>query len=1189
MRTSQLFLLALAGTVALSACQCGPADIIENPDASVVGRDGGPGADAGPGNNGGDGGLDGSTPLPDAGPVVTDPNDPANANRDSDCDGLSDQFEFSATYGASGAKTDPGVADSDQDGIKDGVELGRTTSPDVSCGFVGDSDPTNQTSPVAADSDGDGLRDGQEDKNGNGRTDPGDLQNGNPDTDGDGLIDGPTQTLGDGGTRLGEDLNGNGSLDANETNPLVRDTDSDGINDGIERRNGTNPTLADSDGDTCLDGAEDFNQNGIVDTALGETDPKLAGDCGGAGGADTDTDGLTNAKEAIYGTDPNVADTDNDGLSDGTEDANKNGAHDLGETNALSFDTDCDGLTDGPNDKPTAGRIGEAGPPATDPTKFDTDTDGISDGVERGVASVPNHPNGCGVFRGVGAGSDGGTPTTTNPVNPDSDNDGIPDGAEDTNQNGVYEPQFGELNPGQNDTLDAGSPVAQVCTQANLRPVIFHPAGPSPSEPDLKLALPPTFTELTQISVDGGVRGLMGYDPTNKVAFLAFKRGQIGNSTTPAVDEARLRPEPLAATPGTLNAIAAISNAQVQTFTTWDGFPGAVATYEQAGNATELKARANAIVDSLVGPGAGSLTGSSGFTGPFKIQAEYVHRSNESVVVVMAITPLSLYREPGIFTVTDTAGGTSLAQFGDSTAVQCETFQPSNSNVDFLFVVDDSCSMAAYQNSLAAAGASMQAALDNSTLNWRLAMVSTDYHYDTNAAAGQNEAVIRGFTRNINQFRSWLTSGSACTANGCSLFDAGAAPCTMGAPGYNNGCWIGTASGDGAEGALGAAARAVDALSPGVAVEQAGRLRDDATLVVVVLGDADDQTRDAGTVYSGSGRCGGPSNLIGGDACTALASFNTFFNGANKLGVRIPVHGIICPAGQACGEFNYNQQTDGGLVVQRHRQVIQNTGGIAGDISDAGTINSAMGSIVSSSIGAAGYKFLKPPIGATVKVAMTSVVDPNCNAADLPRGRVDGGFDIDGIQGTLSFFGGCRPDGGAVQAAVSYRYWRDETSNPNGGQPPCSNDPFFQADAGVCQRNLVCNTVSGACECPANCAPNQGSPNQVCNANPAVCDFECKSDCGGGCTGYQVCNTGSCSCTCAQSATCAPGYRFDSSQNVCGCVCDAAQTCSPGSGGAQRTLDTNSCSCVCQPNCGGCATGFTCNPSTCACTDSTIG
>jgi len=55
---------------------------------------------------------------------------------------------------------------------------------------------------------------------------------------------------------------------------------------------------------------------------------------------DTDGDGLTDAEEKSYGTDPNVVDTDNDGLSDREE-------IQVYKTNPLNPDTDGDGFSDG--------------------------------------------------------------------------------------------------------------------------------------------------------------------------------------------------------------------------------------------------------------------------------------------------------------------------------------------------------------------------------------------------------------------------------------------------------------------------------------------------------------------------------------------------------------------------------------------------------------------------------------------------------------------------------------------------------------------------------------------------------------------------------------------------------------------------------------------------------------------------
>ena len=104
---------------------------------------------------------------------------------DSDGDGIGDEDER-------GAGTDPLVADTDEDGLTDGVEL---------TGEAG-------TGPLVAD------------------------------TDGDGLCDGPASTS---TCVAGEDTNANGIVDLDETDPLVADTDSGGVNDGEERDNGTDP------------------------------------------------------------------------------------------------------------------------------------------------------------------------------------------------------------------------------------------------------------------------------------------------------------------------------------------------------------------------------------------------------------------------------------------------------------------------------------------------------------------------------------------------------------------------------------------------------------------------------------------------------------------------------------------------------------------------------------------------------------------------------------------------------------------------------------------------------------------------------------------------------------------------------------------------------------------------------------
>lgn len=109
--------------------------------------------------------------------------DPLDA--DSDDDGLADGVEDADRDGIRDAdETQATIADSDGDGLADGLEAGVVTGvldPDgagpllgtAPAGFVADADPGTTTDPLAADTDGDGVDDGVEDSNRNGARDAG--------------------------------------------------------------------------------------------------------------------------------------------------------------------------------------------------------------------------------------------------------------------------------------------------------------------------------------------------------------------------------------------------------------------------------------------------------------------------------------------------------------------------------------------------------------------------------------------------------------------------------------------------------------------------------------------------------------------------------------------------------------------------------------------------------------------------------------------------------------------------------------------------------------------------------------------------------------------------------------------------------------------------------------------------------
>ena len=397
---------------------------------------------------------------------------------DLDLDGVVDKTE-----------TDPRLADTDKGGESDGSEVLKTKHNPL--------DPKDDF----VDTDGDGIVDKLEDKNGNGKVDPGETDPKKKDTDGDGIPDGvedankngkvdagesnPTlsDTDGDGLNDSLEDKNKNGKTDKNETDATNKDTDGDGINDGLEdaNKNGkvdtgeSNPRMKDTDGDGLDDGVEDANKNGKLDP--GETDPTRK-DSDGDGLTDSEEDRNKNGKQDKGETDPTLSDTDADGLNDGLEDADKDGTFDKGvETDPLNKDTDADGLLDGwvdsnKDNKKTMSEgedlnlDGVVDKTETDPRVADTDKGGESDGSE--VLTTKNDPldpsddyvdtDGDGIVDKLEDKNKNGKVDAgeTDPKKKDTDGDGISDGVEDTNKNGKVD--AGETDPTKMDSDADGIP-----------------------------------------------------------------------------------------------------------------------------------------------------------------------------------------------------------------------------------------------------------------------------------------------------------------------------------------------------------------------------------------------------------------------------------------------------------------------------------------------------------------------------------------------------------------------------------------------------------------------------------------------------------------------------------------------------------------------------------------------------------
>lgn len=694
------------------------------------------------------------------------------------------------------------------------------------------------------------------------------------------------------------------------------------------------------------------------------------------------------------------------------------------DTGEPLLDSDCDGLLDGPAREGFLGEDldgdGVVDADETDPQRFDTDGDGISDGVERGVL-VAVEPIGCG---GIFV-ADADPSTTTDPRDPDTDGDGIDDGAEDRDANGSVD--SGELDP--NSPIPVGDPAA-VCTGAAERALDRVAVDAA------RFALAfPRGTSRVEV-VDGEPIGALGHHGSLDVAFAALhivpEAGVIG----PRGLEETLLPA--------IESVGATSARDARSVTTWDGFSALLVTYTQA-STIDADEHANALVAALAPTSTGRLEDPDGTVGPVQLRALYVMRSASEAVVLFSVA----HRASVVDAAAESDAAYASRDFVEGAALSAETnrLMPacralpgiSAPKVDLIFVVDDSGSMASAQTALATASAATFAALENARLDWRAASVSSSF-----AVSGYpNSAIVRRFTRNPNLVRAWLTQNSVCSAGSCSAVPTTPTPASCpgdSSQGANGGCWTGIA-GNGVEGLLGAARGAIELLHPGTMAglpEEATKARQDALVVVILVGDADDQTTGPGSAVANCG-AGGSRDVAGTD-CVPVSAFASYFSGldgqgpTNATGGAIPVHGILCPDGFACGCTSgtcdlanagreFNPQPIDGVSQLRNGAVVRAAGGVLGSIRDANSIAFTMEAIVRDTVGRLGAPMDPNVAAGSVRVALSSVVDPGgCDATDLPRSTTNG-FGYDPRFGTLSFHGACRPVDEATTAAVAYERW----------------------------------------------------------------------------------------------------------------------------------------------------------------------
>jgi hypothetical protein len=500
----------------------------------------------------------------------------------------------------------------------------------------------------------------------------------------------------------------------------------------------------------------------------------------------------------------------------------------------------------------------------------------------------------------------------------------------------------------------------------------------STQQPLLKLALLDSPPETSAI----GASGIGVYDLPSNSGGLALSIPTVGADVT--AEEQRVRA-----------MLGPSLNPLVQTFTTWDGYPGARSTFDLESGST-LKEQLDTAAQTWAQLPSGLQA--SPVRGPFKGELTVVLHDKQQTGVVLALASTAGFSDAVSFRLDDLAGGSALGLSTDAPEDNCETFTVDGEGrkVDFVWVVDDSGSMASSQLAVATVGNTAATRIQMSAVDFRAAGVSTG-DYPTDFAGS-----FRDWTVDTEKMLGWFAGPNSWGTSGSGTEEGFA----------------------GLRAFIEGTAKHGDAPVP-------GPFRDDSEVHVIFLSDTDDQS-----LWS-------PQNMYD-------------YLRARFPRRHIVAHGIVCPEdGQTCGDTavtapgKYHtlvRQTGGVLANIR----IFNPPMVTPDL--AAQQAAAIAAIARSVVNGAGFQLRRRAITASVRVATSATVG-ECNNADIPR-DVENGWDLDPITGKVSFNGACVPQAGSI-AVISYQSWaRNGTQVHNQGsnifgvlapEPPDAGD----ADAGA--------------------------------------------------------------------------------------------------------------------------------------------
>jgi len=1141
LRQSSLLLLSFA--VVASACDdtqpvggggsFGNGDVgrIER-DAAVFGDAGpNPDPDGGPGDLGPDMGADAGDMGVDMG---ADPFNEDNARRDQDCDGLSDEEEFGRIF-PNGQRTDPENADSDGDGVPDGVELGRTMAVEGSgCPpLIGDADPSTTTSPVEADSDGDGIADGAEDRNGNGAREPDELDPRLIDTDGDGLEDGI------------EDGNRNGIVDAGELDGTNRDSDGDGLADGVEDQNRdgvfdageTDPRVADTDGDGLLDGEEDGNLNGRREPY--ETDPTST---------DTDCDGISDGEELMSGTSPLRADSDGDGLADGLE---------LGLTMPL------------PGSNCPAGIPVDLDPTTTtDPTTADTDGDGLSDGEE--------DVNGNGRV----------DPGESDPNDEDSDDDGLDDGDEvlaGFDPTDAASPEADRI-PG----------ILQICADTNLEVVDFDEDQTWTLSTETRVSVVPVTVLATSSSV--AVSALN--DGTDEMAGFVLRMPLLGGAATGSAQAAALDARVNSNVSGEgLARQARVSGRNIVSHDGYSTVVSALYELEVDGGTetpAEVRNRMIRLVTGLDAADFGTLPTFAGTAVDDFVYAQQLLVRDDEVIVVGALLDLDAFddrTDNRAIAINDLVNGSALAERNAPRGKDCDPFLAEDASVaDFIWMADISGSTNDDRGRIVNAANLIVNELTSNNVDFRLAVVphtENDFKFPNNG--GDFRGV--GFTTNPTVFAQYLqdTSGSdgcefglEAASNAIDNALPRSAPGVVDPQKLRDGAALAVVyitdeyaeeiTDDGSrcfgyDPACDTGIEDVYTSNDNSVCEVMPNSNQQACIDSIVQPYIDQLVTNNGTAFAQVILPQAMATPCTGYACT---------NGRNEPGL-----GYTEVVNATGGAFYTPCSSNPGPALQ---SIVDAVAGAASQYQLTGDpISSTLRvGVIRLGQGGSGMVDIIPrdrDDGFDYDAASNSIFFRGFTYRPNPDDIVVISYRnweeaVSACGNSCALNQTCDEDLGVCvcDAAVCGLCGPNQVCDEN-CDCACTSDCN-----GNCGPGETCDPTTCTCECGADCGGACGTGTS-CDASSCSCVCE---DCGGACAGsLTVCNDATCACECPADCGGACGGNTSCNTSLCECVCD--QGCDAACSGNAVCDPSADCACVCPDDCGGCVDGATCNSTSCAC------